>query len=280
MILSYHPCYSGDQNRLCAGRTPDDTDAAAIKTADAVILPQGCTSALFEMAVENCAHVFPDYTRRFRYPGKIGQVQLFRKYAAPHPETLAFPSVDDFYRFSGSKNPAPSFGYPFVFKFSWSGEGRNVWIVNHAEEFSRLLGKAAAFEQSGQKGFLLQRFVETGGRSLRVVVIGETCRSYWRVQTDPSCFRTQTAQGAKIDHHADKGLQEQARTAVMHFCRGTGINLAGFDLLFTNGDCDPAALFLEINYYFGRRGLGGAEAFYKMLCGEIDKWLYQRGLLQ
>ncbi len=277
MILSYHPCYAGDQNRLCAGRSPDDTDAAAIKKADAVILPQGCAPPLFEMAAENCAHVFPDYTRRFRYPGKIGQVQLFRKFGAPHPETLAFTSMDDFYHFCGREEPASPFGYPFVFKFSWSGEGKNVWLVNHAAEFSRLVRKAAVFERSGQKGFLLQRFIQTGGRSLRVVVIDELCRSYWRVQPDSSRFSAQIAQGAEIDHHADRGLREQAKTAVMDFCTATGINLAGFDILFEKDHSDPAALFLEINYYFGRRGLGGSEAFYKLLCGEIDKWLYRRG---
>ncbi|MGM0402853.1 MAG: ATP-grasp domain-containing protein [Thermodesulfobacteriota bacterium] len=280
MILSYHPCYTGDQNRICAGRTPDDTDAAAIRKAGAVILPQGCTSALFEMAAENCVHVFPDYTRRFRYPGKIGQVQLFRKYGAPHPVTMAFASMDDFYRCCGRENIDSLFGFPFVFKFSWSGEGHNVWLVTHAEEFNHLLGKAAVFEQSGQKGFLLQRFIKTGGRSLRVVVVGETCRSYWRVQPDPSRFGAQFSNGAQIDHHADKNLQERAKRAVMNFCTSTGINLAGFDILFQSGDADPAVLFLEINYYFGRRGLGGSEAFYKLLCGEIDKWLSRREMQQ
>lgn len=273
MILSYHPCYVGDENRLCAGRNPDDTDAAAMKKATAVILPQGCVRPLFEMATANCPHVFPDYTLRFRFPGKIGQAKLFRKYGMPHPETITFGSVDHFYA-----NTGMPFSYPFVFKFSWSGEGDNVWLITNPEEFERLIRKAALFESTGQQGFLIQEHIETGGRSLRVVIIGDTCLSYWRVQPDPGIFSTQSAQGSLLDHDSDRKLQDCAKKAVMDFCRITGINLAGFDLLLSAGDSDPTPLFLEINYYFGRKGLGGSEPFYRLLCGEIDHWLSRRGI--
>jgi ribosomal protein S6--L-glutamate ligase len=267
MILSYHPCYVGDENRLCAGRDPDAADIAAIKAARAVILPQGCFKPLFEMATENCSHVFPDYALRFRLPGKIGQAALFRSHGVPHPETRCYESLDVF------DNLEPRFGYPLVFKFTWSGEGENVWLVNDYTELQGLLTKAAVFEKSGQAGFLLQQYVETKGRSLRVVIINGTCVSYWRIQPEPGRFGTQCAHGAFIDHHADPSLQETARTAVTAFCRKTGINLAGFDILFNTHDPVQKPLFLEINYFFGRRGLGGSEAYYKLLCREIDKWI-------
>jgi ribosomal protein S6--L-glutamate ligase len=32
-------------------------------------------------------------------------------------------------------------------------------------------------------------------------------------------------------------------------------------------------MLLEINYYFGRKGLGGSEAYYKILRKEIQAWL-------
>lgn len=273
MILSYHPCYVGDENRLCAGRDPDDADASAMKRADAVILPQGCRQALFEMAAAHCRHFFPDYTRRFTFPGKIGQTALFRQHGAPHPDTVTFESMEDAYQHKKSGHATPPFGYPFVFKFTWSGEGENVWLVNNRMEFEQLIEKAASFENTGQKGFLLQRYVHTGGRSLRVVVIGETCRSYWRIQPDPARFGTQSAQGGIIDHRADMDLQKCAKDAVMDFCRKTGINLAGFDIVYDAAARNRQPLFLEINYYFGRRGLGGSEAFYALLCREIDGWL-------
>ncbi len=73
MILSFHPCFEADKNIICAGRDPGADEMAAIKAADAVILPQGCRKSLYEMATENCPLVFPDYSARFKYPGKINQ---------------------------------------------------------------------------------------------------------------------------------------------------------------------------------------------------------------
>jgi ribosomal protein S6--L-glutamate ligase len=96
MILSFHPCFEADGNIICAGRRPGSSDLAAISKAQAVILPQGCGAELYRMARENCEHVFPNWDARFEYPGKSGQIRLFRKYAAPHPHTLLFESLDHF----------------------------------------------------------------------------------------------------------------------------------------------------------------------------------------
>ena len=60
------------------------------------------------------------------------------------------------------------------------------------------------------------------------------------------------------------------------FGRQTGINLAGFDFLFNTAAIDTGEiqpLLLEINYFFGRRGLGGSDTFYRLLESEIEKWL-------
>ena len=32
-------------------------------------------------------------------------------------------------------------------------------------------------------------------------------------------------------------------------------------------------LFLEINYFFGRSGLGGSEKYYEILTEQIQKWI-------
>jgi ribosomal protein S6--L-glutamate ligase len=57
MILSFHPCFVADKNIICAGRSPDADDLAAIKAADAVVLPQGCYKSLYEMARGNCTNI-------------------------------------------------------------------------------------------------------------------------------------------------------------------------------------------------------------------------------
>ena len=76
-----------------------------------------------------------------------------------------------------------------------------------------------------------------------------------------------------IDADADPDLQEAAVKSTIDFCFLTGINMAGFDILFTFEEKIKKPLFLEINYYFGRRGLWGSERFYEILNTEITKWL-------
>ncbi len=95
MILSYHPIFGGDKNLLCAGRDPTPEDLDAIRQAKAVILSQGCPQALYTMARSNCRHVFPNLDAKFEYPGKTGQIRLFRDNGLPHPRTAAFASVKD-----------------------------------------------------------------------------------------------------------------------------------------------------------------------------------------
>ena len=97
MILSFHPIYLGDQNRLCAGRDPDAADVDAIQQAAAVILPQACRRALYDAARKHCPRVFPNYAARFAYPGKAGQVRLFRETGVPHPRSVAYADTTVFF---------------------------------------------------------------------------------------------------------------------------------------------------------------------------------------
>ena len=76
----------------------------------------------------------------------------------------------------------------------------------------------------------------------------------------------------------DPELIRIGRHAAARLCEKTGINLAGFDLIFPSGADRPDPLLLEINYFFGRRGLGGPATFYDMLNSEINHWLARNGL--
>jgi ribosomal protein S6--L-glutamate ligase len=273
MILSYHPCFEADKNLLCAGREPDADDLAVIKSADAVILPQGCYQSLYEMARNNCSHVFPNFDARFKYTGKIGQARLFQEQNAAHPKTETYLNLDAFSKQYGGFPKKVALDFPFVFKFDWGGEGAQVYLIKSASEFLNVLQTAEKFEKTGQTGFIIQEYIPSKNRSLRVVVIGRTYISYWRIQKDTECFCSSLAKGAVIDADADPDLQEAAVKSAIDFCFLTGINMAGFDILFTFEEKTKKPLFLEINYYFGRRGLGGSERFYEILNTEITKWL-------
>jgi ribosomal protein S6--L-glutamate ligase len=260
---------------LCAGRDPGAEELHAIQAASAVVLPQGCRRSLYVMARKSCSHVFPNYDVRFRYPNKFGQIRLFRTMNVPHPETKIFTrkDLDDAAYQNLLKHPP--FHFPFVFKFDWGGEGETVFLVDSDRTFKRILKQAIFYEKTGQYGFLLQEFIPSDARSLRVVVIHRRFISYWRVQEGKNDFYTNLKKGAKIDKHADPMLQAAGISAAKDLCRNTNINLAGFDFLFSettrqHGMIEP--LFLEINYFFGRKGLGGSEAYYQILNKEIDTW--------
>ena len=276
MILSFHPCFDADTNIIVAGRDPGPEELEAIQSASAVILPQGCRESLYQMATENCTHVFPDYSLRFAYPGKTGQAALFEKQNVPFPQTIIYRSLDDFSRQQSPDSDPLPLPPPFVFKFDWGGEVQTVYLINSRKELVDKLYQAAEFEKSGLAGFILQAYIPHGRRSLRVAVINQRLISYWRVQPGRDAFGTSVAAGAEIDHDADENLQELGRETTRALCAQTGINLAGFDIIFDSSAPGPAPLFLEINYFFGRTGLGGSDAFYQLLIPEIEAWLAAR----
>ncbi|MFZ0484991.1 MAG: hypothetical protein WAL93_16510 [Desulfobacterales bacterium] len=278
MILSYHPCFEADKNRLCAGRKPGTDDLAAILAADAVILPQGCYESLYTMARNNCKHVFPNFDAKFKYKGKIGQARLFQNINAAHPKTEIHLNMDAFSKHYGGSPEKPGFDFPFVFKFDWGGDGDHVYLIQSVENFSNVLQIARKYETSGQKGFIIQEYIPANNRSLRVVVIGRTIVSYWRIQHNTDHFLSNVAKGAMIDYDSDHDLQKTAIMSVKNFCSQTRINLAGFDILFSSKKKVETPLFLEINYFFGRQGLGGSDNFYDILTKEIMKWIESLGL--
>ena len=278
MIVSFHPLFETDKNIICAGRDPDADDLAAIKAAAAVILPQGCRQSLYEMARDNCKHIFPDYRVRFDYPGKIGQIRLFRETGTAHPATELYPSLAEFKHHYGETSAEVYLDLPCVFKFDWGGEGKTVYLINSRENLRDILDKAAVFENSGQKGFLLQQYIPANGRTLRVIIIGQKIISYWRIQNSTDGFMSSVSRGAHIDFTSQPELQKAAGTFIHDFCDKTGINLAGFDVIFPAQKENSEPLLLEINYFFGRKGLGGSDAYYEILKREIHTWLRQLNL--
>jgi ribosomal protein S6--L-glutamate ligase len=278
MILSFHPNIVAHENILCAGRLPDEKDEAAIARAQAVILPQGCSEALYRLSKKHCPNVFPNLDARFDFPGKIGQARLFQKIQAPFPPTYPFETIASYETEFGKETFKSPLGFPCIFKTGWGGEGEGVSLVESAQDLKKALAKARRAEQSGQKGFLLQQFVPSRGRSLRIVVVGEAFFSYWRVQPDPTKFVTSLQAGAVIDHEADPKLQRAGRVAAEAFCAKTRINLAGLDLIFSREEERPQPIFLEINYFFGRRGLGGSLRYYELVDSAVNAWLNSLGL--
>jgi ribosomal protein S6--L-glutamate ligase len=275
MILSYHPIIEAHRNIICAGREPNAQDLAAIRQADAVILHQGCYPSLYRMVRGNSPHWFPNMDVRFDFPGKCGQARLFERLDLPRPPTSCYATVEAYRR---SPWPGP---FPAVVKLDWGGEGDTVYKVTSTAGLAEALGVVERFEASGHFGFLVQQYIPSSHRVVRVAVVGTQLFSYWRIQPEGAPFGTAVSKGARIDAAADPPLQAAAREEVRRICHQTGIQLAGFDLLFDENDLARGLvrpLVLEINHFFGRRGLGGSDAYYRILEEEVDHWLSRLGL--
>jgi ribosomal protein S6--L-glutamate ligase len=275
MLLSFHPLLTGDENIICAGRKPNEDDLEAIRRADVVILPLGCKQDLYFMARNNCELVFPNYDARFSYPGKIGQIRLFRKTEVKHPRTLIYENVASLIDGEDDSPVVPPMDIPFVFKFDWGGEGKNVYLIQTPADWRNAFELARRYETTGQKGFLVQERIDSGNRSLRSVVVGAGILSYWRVAKEENRFKSSLSSGAGIDYHSNRELIAEAEKKLSAFLERTGIDLAGFDFLLSADGRD--VYMLEINYFFGRRGLGGSKKFNLMLVGEINRWLAKVG---
>ncbi|OGP50712.1 MAG: hypothetical protein A2Y79_01940 [Deltaproteobacteria bacterium RBG_13_43_22] len=274
MIASLHPCITKDINILCAGRSLTGREKTRLKKARAVILPQGVTADVYRECRRLVPHVFPNYDLRFPWEGKVGDNLLFEYFQVPHPKTIIFQDRKFLRENYPDLEILPTLlsGYPLILKANRGGEGSFVFLIRSQRELIEKLDLLPKGPMPPQ-GFILQEWIDHGGKDLRVVVLFDTFYAYWRTQPDPDNFLTNQSQGGLIDLAGNPLLKERAVQAVRDFCERTGINLAGLDLIFDRKDKSSIPLFLEINYYFGRRGLGGSMRFYEMFEQAAARWL-------
>jgi ribosomal protein S6--L-glutamate ligase len=274
MIASLHPCISKDINILCAGRSLTEREKNRLKKARAIIVPQGVTAEVYRECRRLVPQVFPNYNLRFSFEGKVGDNLLFEYFQVPHPKTIIFENRKSLRANYPDLEILPTLlsGYPLILKANSGGEGAFVFLIQSQKE---LIEKLDLLPQGPipPGGFILQERIDHGGKDLRVVVLFDTLYAYWRIQPDPDNFLTNQSQGGLIEFDGDILLKDRAALAVKDFCERSGINLAGIDIIFDRKEKSSIPLFLEINYYFGRRGLGGSMRFYEMFRQAADHWL-------
>ncbi len=254
MILSFHPCFDANVQVILGARRLDSSDFELIRGANVIILPQGCPEDLFQACSRSDALIFPNYEMRFKYPGKIGQSLLFQDFGFSHPETLRWPTVDKFKK----AYPDPEFSphnLPFLIKDDKSHEAEGVYFVEDRSSLSEALDYLILRERSGMSGFVTQEFVPSGGNVLRAVIIGKRVITYWKRPNKPGQVITTISRDAIIDSEWKPDLQEKGKEQAHVLTEKTGINLAAVDFVFPFSLKDPEPFILEINYYFGRRGL-------------------------
>jgi len=216
--------------------------------------------------------LFPNYDARFLYPGKLGQSLLFEKMKFPHPKTFRWGSVRD-YRLSFPGKAGYPHKLPFFVKADKSHEAEGVFLVSDERSLESALTHLRELENSGFSGFVTQECIKSEGNVIRAVIVGGKIITYWKRPLRPGQMITTIGKGSIIDKSWRQDLQEIARAAALGFSKKTGANLAAVDFVFSIESPNPQALFLEINYYFGRRGLGGSKRYYRLLYRAIQEWL-------
>jgi ribosomal protein S6--L-glutamate ligase len=273
MILSFHPCFTADHQIILGSRSLNEDDRRLIHSAHAVILPQGRVDGVFHECQNARTTMFPNYEMRQAYPGKVGQSRLFQAFQLPHPRTFRWKIVDAL-----KKMPKPPHEFPFVVKDDKSHEAQGVFVVKDSESLKAALDFLALKEGVENIGLVTQDFVASGGNVLRAVIMGNQILTYWKRPASPGQVITTISKGALIDHEWEPELQEKGKNQARVLAKRTGINLAAVYFIFPLAKKDPEPLFLEINYYFGRRGLGGMDAYYRLLFRAIRDWLTGIGL--
>lgn len=276
MILSFHPCFLGDTLVILGDGILDSHDLRHIQAAELILLPQYCPLALYEACKSSSAQLFPNYDARFEYPGKIGQSFLFRKYKCPHPETMRWLTVTAFREAYQTKGDFPH-RTPFLIKGNETHEAEGIYMITDRKALESSLANLQLLEDRKNSGFISQELISTEGNVLRVVIVGSRRITYWKRAQSPGQMITTISRGAKIDREWRFDLQEKARIEAERLVTATGINLAAIDFVFDFTQPDPQPLFLEINYIFGRRGLGGSVRFYQLLSHALQEWLTEKG---
>ncbi len=279
MILSFHPCFEADAQITLADRDLAVADFDLIRQAQAILLPQTCSRRLYEACRESAGFLFPNYDTRFEYPGKIDQIRLFKDLGCQLPKTWTWPSVAAFEAHRKNEPGVFSLAWPFFVKTNKDHEAEGVYLVTDERGLEAVLGRLRRKEAAHSSGFLTQEMISAEGHALRAVVLGRRVITYWkRPPQEDSQAITTISHGARIDRDWRPDLQEKATGQTLRLVAATGIDLAAVDFVFPLTRPDPEPLFLEINYYFGRRGLGGTLNFYQLLLETIRAWLLEHGL--
>jgi ribosomal protein S6--L-glutamate ligase len=275
MIVSLNPCLDADEYILTGSRPLSREELKLIRKAQAVLLPQGCSREIHAACVAAGPALFPEYGPRFLFPGKVGQNLLFKRHRLHHPRTLTWQTSEQFLA-ALNENPRVH-PRPFIIKRNLGHEGYGVFLIQDDFSLSAAMAAVASGARGEEDAFITQDFVPPGGAALRIVIIGSRTISYWKRSRSEKDKIATISRDAVVDHSWQPELQADGIDLCKALSLRTGINLAAVDVVFPLQEPDPAPLLLEINYFFGRRGLGGSENYYHLLLEAVREWLSKLG---
>lgn len=259
-FVSFRPGIRMEENLPPYTMVDDPETIDLIRKAAGVLLPSHVSPWTYRSITKHAKEWFPRLEARFNFQGKTRQVDLFNRMGVRHPESLVFETS---LRLQAYMNERGSpWGYPVVLKGDLGGGGETVFPIYKSEDVAKYLPSLP-----GEKPVLIQKWVDHGGKDLRVVIYGDRAVSYFRV--GGGRFYNNICRGGRLDHRGWPDLQEKGVSAARAFCRLAGIDIAGLDLMFPD---EGEPVFLEVNFHFGSKGLGGLKEHQKHVRRAIRSW--------
>jgi len=259
-FVSFRPEIGMEENLPPYSKIEDRPSIDLLRKAAGVLLPSHVSPWTYRNITQHARNWFPRLDTRFNYQGKTRQVQLFTHLKVRHPESLVF--GNPFSLQTALREKGPPWPYPFVLKGDLGGGGETVFPIYSQDDVAECLETLPK-----DKPLLIQKWVDHGGKDLRVVTYGDQAISYFRV--GGGRFYNNVCRGGRLDHNGWPELQRKGVSAVLAFSKQAGIDIAGFDLMFPD---EGAPVFVEVNFHFGTKGLGGLKEHRRHVERAIWRW--------
>ena len=274
-LVSYHPGLDADINLVLVSQRPlDQRDQKVMLSASAVLLPQVCRRDLFALASACGRPLFPNPAVHLSLEGKVGNHRLLAGLGLPHPPTVEFSELAQAAAaWEAGRPEVLALGAPLVAKGAGGGMGNNVFLVNDPHELRALAGSLETYCARGPSGLVLQRHFP-GISDLRVELLHTTAEVYWR-RAKGGEFRANLCQGGTLIKDGPPDQREAAVALARRLQKAARLDVAGVDVIIPPGG-EP--LLLELNFFFGRRALGGHEVFLDRYLAAVRAWLVDQRL--
>ncbi|MBW2970317.1 RimK family alpha-L-glutamate ligase [Candidatus Woesearchaeota archaeon] len=162
----------------------------------------------------------------------------FQEYGVPQPTTYIAATAD------AGKKIAKKIPFPVIMKLPAGTHGKGVMLADSPEGASSMIDALAMLKQP----FLMQEFIDTDGRDLRLIVVGDKIAAAMRRVAAKGEQRANIHSGG----HGEKVLvDDKTRKAAILAARATGCEICAVDVL----PSIKGPLVLEVNLSPGLQGI-------------------------
>ncbi len=192
----------------------------------------------------------------------IGHDKLLTQLAL-HQADVPMPTTTIVSTVQAAKKLLEKLHFPIILKFPHGTGGKGVIYADSILVAKGILDALSALRQP----FIIQEFIDTGGRDVRAFVIGDrVIAAYQRVASGKDIR-------ANI-HSGGSGEQIELDSSTKKLCvraaQAVGADIAGVDLLMSH----RGPLFLEVNLSPGLQGITATTGI--DVADEIGRYLYQQ----